>query len=144
MAPIKFAKAICENKPIDVYNLGKHRRDFTYIDDIVTGTILAMDNLASSNAQWSGLNPDPASSQAPWKVYNIGNSEPIELMRFISTLEKYLGKEAKKNMLPMQPGDVEATFADVSALQRDTGYSPSVSIDEGVRRFVEWFKEYYK
>ncbi|WP_339340179.1 NAD-dependent epimerase [uncultured Oceanicoccus sp.] len=144
MAPIKFAKAICENKPIDVYNLGKHRRDFTYIDDIVTGTILAMDNLASSNAQWSGLNPDPASSQAPWKVYNIGNSEPVELMRFISTLEKYLGKEAKKNMLPMQPGDVEATFADVSALQRDTGYSPSVSIDEGVKRFVEWFKEYYK
>jgi UDP-glucuronate 4-epimerase len=143
MAPIKFAKAICENKPIDVYNFGKHRRDFTYIDDIVTGTILALDNIACSNTQWSGLKPDPATSKAPWKIYNIGNSEPVELMQFISTLEKYLGKEAQKNMLPMQPGDVEATFADVSALQQDTGYSPSVSIDEGVRRFVEWFVPYY-
>ena len=142
MAPIKFAKALTEGKPIDVYNSGKHRRDFTYIDDIVAGTILALDNVAAPNKEWSGLSPDPGSSKAPWKIYNIGNSQPVELLEFIATLEKHLGIEATKNMLPMQPGDVEATYADVSALQKDTGYQPSVSIDEGVRRFVEWFKGY--
>jgi UDP-glucuronate 4-epimerase len=143
MAPIKFAKAISEGKAIDVYNYGKHRRDFTYIDDIVSGTILAMDNVVTGNEQWSGIAPDPGSSKAPWRVYNIGNSEPVELMTFIETLEKYLGVEAQKNMLPMQPGDVEATYADVRALQKETGYQPSVSIDQGIKQFIEWFKNYY-
>lgn len=143
MAPIKFAKAICEGKSIDVYNYGKHRRDFTFIDDIVAGTILALDNIAAPNQQWQGAQPDPSSSKAPWKVYNIGNSEPVELLAFIESLEKHLGKKAEKKLLPMQPGDVEATYADVSALKNDTGYLPSVSIDEGVKQFVEWFKSYY-
>lgn len=144
MAPIKFAKAIMSGKPIDVYNYGKHRRDFTYIDDIVDGTIKVLDNVQQSNPDWNGLSPDPSSSRAPWGVYNIGNSEPVELLDFIETLEKHLGKTAEKNLLPMQPGDVEATYADVSALQKATGYQPRFSIDEGVSRFVEWFKSYYQ
>ena len=144
MAPIKFAQRISQGQPIDVYNYGKHRRDFTYIDDIVDGTVRALDHIATPNPDWSGLQPDPASSKAPWRVYNIGNSQPVELLYFIETLEQALGKTAQKNMLPMQPGDVEATYADVSALQRDTGYQPSVAIEEGVARFVAWFKEYYQ
>ncbi|MFW0776159.1 MAG: NAD-dependent epimerase/dehydratase family protein, partial [Rickettsiales bacterium] len=143
MAPIKFAQAISQGRAIDVYNYGKHRRDFTYIDDIVDGTIRALDHVAQADPDWSGLTPNPGSSKAPWRVYNIGNNQPVELLDFIETLERALGKTAEKNMLPMQPGDVEATYADVSALQQATGYQPSVSIEEGVNRFVEWFKSYY-
>jgi len=143
MAPIKFAKAIQAGEAIDVYNYGKHRRDFTYIDDIVDGTVKVLDTIQESNSSWSGLSPDPSSSSAPWGVYNIGNSQPVELLEFIETLEKHLGKTAQKNMLPMQPGDVEATYADVTALREKTGYQPRYSIDEGVGNFVEWFKGYY-
>jgi UDP-glucuronate 4-epimerase len=143
MAPIKFARLITEGKPIDVYNYGKHRRDFTYIDDIVNGTIKALDTVASANEEWSGLNPDPASSRAPWRIYNIGNNEPVQLLKFIEVLERNLGKASEKNLLPMQSGDVEATYADISALQKDIGYQPAISIEEGVRRFIEWFKTYY-
>lgn len=144
MAPFKFTKAISEDKPIDVYNFGNHRRDFTYIDDIVQGVIKSTMHIAQSNPNWDGKTPSPSSSKAPWRVYNIGAQTPVHLLTFIETIEKALGKTAEKNMLPMQPGDVEATFADVEALVNDVGYRPSVSLDEGITEFVSWYKDFYK
>ncbi|GBL04847.1 NAD-dependent epimerase [Glaciecola sp. KUL10] len=143
MAPFKFTKAISEGRAIDVYNYGNHRRDFTYIDDIVQGVIAATMHIAQPNADWDGKTPSPSSSKAPWRVYNIGAQTPVHLLTFIETIEKALGKTAEKNMLPMQPGDVEATFADVEALVNDVGYRPSVSLDEGIKAFVDWYKDFY-
>ena len=142
MAPILFAKAITEGKPINVFNHGKMQRDFTFIDDIVEGIIRVLDKTAEENPDWSGKNPDPASSKAPWRVYNIGNSSPIELMDFIHAIEKALGKKAEMNFLPMQPGDVPATSADVQALMNDVGFKPDTAISEGVMKFIIWYKKY--
>ena len=144
MALQKFAKAIFEEKPIDFYNYGKHRRDFTYIDDIVKGIIKVLDNVAQANTDWDGKTPDSATSPAPWRIYNIGNQQPVELMTYIETLEKYLGKIAEKNLLPLQPGDVPDTFADVKDLVKDVDYKPSTSVDEGIKAFAKWYKKYYK
>jgi UDP-glucuronate 4-epimerase len=143
MAPFLFAKAILAGKSIDVFNYGNHRRDFTFIDDIVEGVIRTLDHTAQANPDWSGLNPDPATSKAPWRIYNIGNQQPVELMRFIETLERFLGKSVEKNLLPMQPGDVPDTYADVEALISDVGYKPNTSIEQGVEQFVKWYLEYY-
>ncbi len=143
MALFLFTKKILENKPIDVFNFGNHRRDFTFIDDIVEGIIRTIDKPATSNPAWSGENPDPGTSIAPWRVYNIGNNRPVELAEYIDVLEKCLGKKAKKNLLPLQPGDVPDTFADVEDLIKDTGYKPTTTIDEGIQKFVQWYLEYY-
>jgi len=144
MALFLFTKAILEGKAIDVFNHGKMRRDFTYVDDIVEGVIRVLDNTAKANPEWSGINPDPGSSKAPWKVYNIGNSSPVELMDYIGAIEKALGMEAKKNFMPLQDGDVPATFADVEDLVRDVGYKPDTSVEEGVAMFVKWYLDYYQ
>ncbi len=143
MAPFLFAKAILAGKSIDVFNYGKHRRDFTFIDDIVEGVIRTLDHTAQANPDWSGINPDPATSKAPWRIYNIGNQQPVELMSFIETLERFLGKSVEKNLLPMQPGDVPDTYADVEALISDVGYKPNTSIEQGIEQFVKWYLEYY-
>ena len=144
MALFKFTRAILAGEPIDVFNYGKHRRDFTYIDDIIEGVVRTMEKVPAPNPDWSGDEPDPATSRAPWRVYNIGNHQPIELMRYIEVIEGCLGKKAEKNLLPMQPGDVPDTYADVSALTEDVGYKPSTPIEVGVKRFVEWYRDYYK
>lgn len=144
MALFLFTKAILEGKPIDVFNYGKMRRDFTYIDDIVEGVVRTLDNTAQTNPDWSGATPDPGTSNAPYRLYNIGNNNPVELLHLIATLEKALGKTAEKNLLPIQPGDVPATYADVDDLTRDVGFRPSTSIEDGVGRFVEWYKEYFQ
>ena len=143
MAPIIFADKIQRGETIDVFNYGKHRRDFTYIDDIVAGIIHALDNPAQPNNTWSGDNPDPASSLAPYRIYNIGSNNPVELLRFIELMEQGLGKIAVKNLLPMQPGDVPDTYANVDALANSVGYKPQTSIEEGVARFIEWYRAYY-
>ncbi|WP_334031622.1 NAD-dependent epimerase [Alteromonas sp. P256] len=143
MALFKFTKKILEGDTIQVYNFGNHRRDFTYIDDIVEGVIKSLDNVASPNEQWDGKQPDPSTSKAPYKVYNIGAQTPVHLLRFIETLEEALGVEAKKELLPMQPGDVPDTYADVSSLVADTGYQPKTNIDKGVRAFVDWYRDFY-
>ncbi len=143
MALFKFTKAIIEDKPIDVFNYGKHRRDFTYIDDIVEGVVRVLDKPASANKNWDAQQPDPSSSTAPWRIYNIGNQKPIELMDYIGAIEKYLGKTAKKNMLPLQAGDVLETYADVSDLVSDMDYHPNTSIDTGIANFVKWYRNYY-
>ena len=143
MALFLFTKKILEGKPIDVFNFGNHRSDFTFIDDIVEGIIRTIDKPAISNPAWSGENPDPGTSIAPWRVYNIGNNRPVELADYIDVLEKCLGKKAKKNLLPLQPGDVPDTFADVEDLIKDTGYKPTTTIDEGIQKFVQWYLEYY-
>ncbi len=143
MALFLFTKAILEDKPIDVFNFGNMKRDFTYIDDIVEGVIRVTDNPPKGNENWSGQNPDPACSKAPYKVYNIGNSSPVLLMDFIEAIEKALGKKAEKNMMPIQPGDVPATWADVTDLKRDVGYKPDTPIQEGINRFVEWYRDFY-
>ncbi|MBJ6608900.1 MAG: NAD-dependent epimerase [Candidatus Thiothrix moscowensis] len=144
MAMFKFTKAILAGKPIDVFNYGKHRRDFTYIDDIVEGVIRTLDHTASPNPDWRGTAPDPGTSKAPWRIYNIGNQNPVELMDYISAIEKALGMKAELNLLPLQPGDVPDTYADVEALVQDVGYRPSMSVEEGTRRFVEWYRDYYQ
>lgn len=144
MAPIKFTKAIMAEQPIQVFNYGNHRRDFTYIDDIVSGVLHTLDHTAQSNPNWQGSAPDPATSKAPWRVYNIGAQTPVHLLSFIETLEQAIGKVAEKEMLPMQPGDVPDTFADVEALVKDVGYRPTIDVVEGVHRFVTWYKEYYE
>jgi len=144
MALFLFTKAIKEGKKIDVFNYGKHRRDFTYIDDIVEGIIRTLDNVAKPNPDWSGKTPDSGTSKAPWRVYNIGNQSPVELMSYIETLEKFLGKTAEKELLPLQPGDVPDTYADVEALVQDVGYKPSTTIDQGIEKFVAWYDNYYK
>jgi UDP-glucuronate 4-epimerase len=143
MSPILFADAIMQGKPIKVFNEGNHRRDFTYIDDIVEGVLLALDKVAEGNPDWSGVDPDPDSSSAPWRIYNIGRGEPVELMHYIDLMEQALGKTTVKELLPAQPGDVEETFADITALQRDTGYQPAVSIEQGLDHFARWYREYY-
>jgi UDP-glucuronate 4-epimerase len=143
MAPIKFAKAIFAGETIQVYNYGKHRRDFTYIDDIVEGVVRVLDKPAQPNHDWDGTNPDPGSSKAPWRVYNIGNSKPVELMDFISALEQSIGKKAQTELLPLQPGDVPDTYADVTELIEATGYQPTTQIDDGVSNFVSWYQTYY-
>ena len=143
MALFLFTKAILEDKPIDVFNHGKMRRDFTYVDDIVEGVVRVIDSPPSGNPKWSGKTPDPSCSKAPYKIYNIGNSSPVELMDFIQAIEQALGKQAQKNMLPIQPGDVPATWADVTGLVEDMDYQPDTTIQDGVERFIAWYKEFY-
>ena len=144
MALFKFTKAILEEKPIDVFNHGKHTRDFTYIDDIVEGIIKTLDIPATANIDWKSNLPDPASSKAPWRIYNIGNNKSVQLMDYIAALEKTLGKKAKINYLPLQPGDVPDTFADVNNLEKKFNYKPSTSVIEGVSSFIKWYKDYYQ
>jgi len=143
MALFLFTKAILEGRPIDVYNHGKMKRDFTYIDDIVEGITRVMNKIPQPDSHWNGNNPDPGTSFAPYKIYNIGNNSPVELMRFIDVLEERLGKKAQKKFLPMQPGDVPATYADVDDLMEDVGFKPDTTIEKGIRKFVEWYKGYY-
>ncbi|WP_062059863.1 NAD-dependent epimerase [Cellvibrio sp. OA-2007] len=143
MAPIIFADKIRRGETIDVFNYGKHRRDFTYIDDIVSGIIHALDNPARANNSWTGDKPDPASSPAPYRIYNIGSNNPVELLYFIELMEQGLGKKAVKNLLPLQPGDVPDTYANVDLLADAVGYKPQTSIEEGVERFVSWYRHYY-
>jgi len=143
MALFKFTKNILAGEPIDVFNYGNHRRDFTYIDDIVEGVVRVMGRVPEGNPDWTGDQPDPATSKAPWKVYNIGNNQPVELLRYIEVIEECVGKKAEKNLLPMQLGDVPDTYADVGALIADVGYKPNTPIEEGVKRFVERYREFY-
>ena len=143
MALFLFTKAILAGQPIDVFNNGKMQRDFTYIDDIVEGVVRVIDRTAAPNPQWSGSDPDPGTSRAPYRIYNIGNHSPVELMRMIEVLQKALGKEAKLNMLPMQPGDVPSTCADVKDLVNDVGFKPNTSIEAGVQNFVDWYLSFY-
>ena len=144
MALFIFTKAILEGKPIDVYNHGKMKRDFTFVDDIVEGIVRLIPNVPTGNPAWSGHKPDAATSFAPYKLYNIGNNSPVELLRFIEVIEEKLGKKAVKNLLPIQEGDVPETFADVEALTSDVGFKPATSIEEGIGKFIDWYKEYYK
>lgn len=144
MALFLFTKAILAGEPIHVFNHGKMRRDFTYIDDIVEGVHRVMSSPPKPNPEWAGDTPDPGTSYAPYRVYNIGNNQPVELMDFIITLEECLGKKARKELLPLQPGDVPATYADVSDLSRDFGFHPRTSVKEGISRFIEWYREYYR
>jgi UDP-glucuronate 4-epimerase len=143
MALFKFTHNILAGKPIDVFNYGNHRRDFTYIDDIVEGVVRVLDRVPEPNPEWSGDKPDSATSTAPYRLYNIGNNQPVELMRYIEVLEACLGKEAEKNMLPLQAGDVPATYADVADLVRDVDYKPDMSIEQGIANFVDWYRGYY-
>lgn len=143
MALFKFTHTILKNEPIDIYNQGQMIRDFTYIDDIIEGVVRTLDHTAAVNAEWSSDHPDPASSSAPYRLYNIGNNQPVALMEFISALEKALGKEAIKNYLPMQAGDVPLTYADTQLLEQAVGFKPKTSIQAGINRFVEWYQNYY-
>ena len=144
MALFLFTKAILEGKPIDVFNHGKMRRDFTYVDDIVEGVIRVLDRVAAPDPAFDSDQPDPARSHAPYRVFNIGNNNPVDLMAFVEAIEKELGQEAKKNFLPLQDGDVPATYADTAELQAWTGFTPLTTVDEGVKRFIEWYRMYYK
>ena len=144
MALFLFTRNILEGKPIDVFNYGNHKRDFTYIDDIVAGVIRTMDHTAEVNPGWDSGNPDPGTSMAPYRLYNIGNQQPIELMRYIEVIEQCLGKEAEKNMLPLQAGDVPDTFADTEDLVQDVGYQPDTPIEVGVKKFIDWYLDYYQ
>ena len=142
MSPMLFAQKMLAGQPIDVFNGGHHRRDFTYIDDIVEGVVRACDHVATPDPAWDSAAPDPATSRAPYRIYNIGNQSPVELLRFIGLLEEQLGVKAQMNFLPLQPGDVPDTLADCSDLERAVGFQPSTPIEEGVRRFVAWYREY--
>lgn len=142
MSPWLFTSAILEGRPIDVFNHGKMQRDFTYIDDTAEGTVRVLDQVATPNLTFDSGNPDPASSYAPFRVYNIGNNQPVELMHFINTIEIALGREAKKNFLPMQDGDVQTTYADIDHLKQAVGFQPRTPLTEGVQRWVEWFRGY--
>jgi len=144
MALFLFTRAILADEPINVFNEGKMRRDFTYIDDIVEGVVRVTDNVPQPNPSWSGDQPEPGTSRAPYKIYNIGNNSPVELQHFISTIEQAVGKTAQKNLMPLQPGDVPATYADVDDLMRDVGFRPATPIEEGVQRFITWYRDYYK
>ena len=144
MALFLFTKAILEDKPIHVFNEGKMQRDFTYIDDIIEGVVRVMGKLPEANPGWDGYAPDPGTSSAPYKVYNIGNNNPVELITFIEVIESVLGKKARKKFMDMQPGDVVATYADVDDLMADVGFKPATPIETGIKRFVEWFKEFYE
>jgi UDP-glucuronate 4-epimerase len=143
MALFLFTNSILAGKPIDVFNHGHHKRDFTYIDDIVEGVVRTLDNVARPNPHWNGDHPDSATSKAPYRLYNIGNNQPVALMHFIEVLENCLGIKAEKNFLPMQQGDVPETYADVDDLIRDVGYAPKTPIETGIARFVEWYRSYY-
>ena len=143
MALFKFTKAIIAGEPIQVFNYGKHRRDFTYVDDIVEGVIRILDRPAPSNPQWSGAQPDPGTSPAPWRVYNIGNNSPVELMDYIAAIEKALGKKAQVQYLPLQDGDVPNTYADVDDLVAQFNYKPSTPVEAGIARFVDWYRGYF-
>jgi UDP-glucuronate 4-epimerase len=143
MSPWLFTSAILEDRPIDVFNMGMMQRDFTYIDDIAEGTVRVLDRIAAPDPTYDNDRPDPSASYAPFKVYNIGNHEPVELMTFIGTIEKALGKEAKKNFLPMQNGDVVATYADVEELKRDVGFEPKTPLADGIARWAEWYRTYH-
>ncbi len=144
MALMTFARKMLAGEPIDVYNYGHHRRDFTYVGDIVEGIIRTLDHVATANPDWNSDQPDPSSSNAPWRLYNIGSNRPIELNRYIEVLEDCLGVQARKNLLPMQPGDVPDTFADVNSLIEDVGYKPETTIETGIGNFVEWYRAYYR
>ena len=143
MALFRFTRSILAGEPIEIYNNGHHARDFTYIDDIVEGVLRTTDRIASPNPAWDSARPDPATSSAPYRIYNIGNHSPVELMHFIAVLEKNLGREAKKIFLPLQPGDVPATYADVDDLVADVGFAPATPIEEGIARFVKWYRDHY-
>lgn len=143
MALFLFTKNILAGKPIDVFNHGHHRRDFTYVEDIVSGIVGALDHAPAGDPNWNGDAPDPATSKAPYRLYNIGNNRPVELMRYIELLEECLGKKAEKNLLPLQVGDVPATWADIDDLARDVGYAPTTPVEVGIQRFVAWYREYY-
>ncbi len=144
MALFLFTKNILAGEPIDVFNYGHHKRDFTYVGDIVQGVVHAMDHVAQPNSSWNGDQPDPGTSKAPYRLYNIGNQQPVELMRYIEVLEECLGRKAQKNLLPLQLGDVPDTWADVEDLVTDVGYRPSTPVEVGVRNFVDWYLDYYK
>ena len=143
MAMFLFTKAILADEPIQVFNYGKMKRDFTFVDDIVEGVVRTLDHTAPTNPEWSGANPDPGTSAAPYRLYNIGNNNPVELMYLIETIERTLGKIAKKEMMPIQPGDVPSTYADVDALIEDVGFKPETSIEDGVARFIAWYRDFY-
>jgi len=144
MSPMLFADRISRGEAIDVFNHGNHSRDFTYVDDIVEGVVRTLDHPAAPDPAYDAQSPNPGSSNAPYRVYNIGNDRPVQLLRFIELLEQHLGRTVAKNLLPMQPGDVPDTWADVSALRRDVGYAPSTPIEEGVARFVAWYRDYFR
>jgi UDP-glucuronate 4-epimerase len=144
MSPMLFADRISRGEPIDVFNYGNHSRDFTFVDDIVEGVTRTLDHVALADPAYDALRPSPGTSSAPYRVYNIGNDQPVQLLRFIELMEQHLGRTVEKRLLPMQPGDVPDTWADVSALRRDVGYAPNTSIEEGVARFVAWYKEYFQ
>ncbi len=144
MSLFLFTRKILAGEPIDVFNYGNHRRDFTYIDDIVEGVVRTLDKVATPNPEWSGAEPDSATSQAPYRLYNIGSNNPVELLRFIELIEDNLGLQAKQNLLPLQPGDVPETYADVQSLVDDVGYKPATPIEVGVSRFIEWYRDYYE
>ena len=144
MALFMFTRNILAGKPIDVFNYGNHKRDFTYIDDIVEGVIRTLDNVATPNPNWDSSAPDSATSKAPYRLYNIGNNQPVDLMHYINVLQDCLGKKAEMNMLPLQPGDVPDTYADVQDLVNDVGYKPNTSVEEGIANFVKWYKDFYK
>jgi len=144
MALFMFTKNILAGKPIDVFNYGDHKRDFTFIDDIVEGVVRTLDNVATPSPDWSGDNPDSATSKSPYRLYNIGNNNPCTLLRYIEVLEDCLGKKAEKNMLPLQPGDVPYTYADTSDLMDDVGYKPDTAVEDGIASFVEWYRDFYQ
>lgn len=144
MAPFIFVEKILAGEAIDIFNHGHHRRDFTYIDDIVAGISLSLDRVAPGNPAWSGTAPDPATAQAPYRLYNIGSNNPVELLQFIATLEQGLGKKAIKNFLPLQAGDIIATYADVDPLMTDLNYKPATSLEAGVEKFIKWYRDYYR
>ena len=144
MALFIFTKAILEGRPIDVYNFGKMKRDFTYIDDIITGIVKLIPRIPQGNKDWNAHQPDPATSRAPYRLYNIGNNKPVDLVDFIKVLESTLKKKAIMNLLPIQDGDVEETYADITELEEDTGFRPTTSIEEGLSKFVDWYEQYYK
>jgi UDP-glucuronate 4-epimerase len=144
MALFLFTRAILEGKPIEVFNYGKMQRDFTYIDDIVEGVVRVLDKIPEPNPEWNGRQPDSATSYAPYRIYNIGNNHPVELLYFIEVLEHCLGKQAQKNLMSIQPGDVPATYADVEDLENDVGFKPATPIEKGIQNFVDWYREYYQ
>jgi UDP-glucuronate 4-epimerase len=144
MAPILFTRRILAGEPIDVFNHGRQTRDFTYIDDIVEGVVRTLDHVPAGVPAWRGDAPDPAASSAPYRIYNIGAAEPVELLRYIEVLEACLGRKAEMEMLPLQPGDVPDTQADVTDLEQNVGYRPRVGVEEGVRNFVDWYRAFYK
>ena len=144
MALFLFTRKILAGEPIDVFNHGEHRRDFTYIDDITEGVVRTLDKVATPSPDWNPMQPDPAVSSAPYRLYNIGNNQPVRLLDFIGAIEKALGRKAVMNMLPMQPGDVESTYADIDALGEAVGFRPRTPIEEGIAKFIEWYRDYYR